>query len=236
MLRIALIEDEADCRQEVRQALEKWSRESGEPIAITDYRSGEAFFFDVEPGVSFDVLIIDIMLTGSIQGTDIAYRMREADSRVAILFLTQVTDAFQDGFEVGALQYMMKPLKYPLLRRSMCRALKHLQKDDLEYFVLSQGKGNIFRILTKDILYLESASQHVIIHTKDGSAYNDWRPLKDVEKELPPEFVRAHRSYVLNLRHVNRLASRTAYIGDTVLPIGRTSLQKMRRAWSEFHQ
>ena len=235
MLTIGLIEDDAACRQEEKQALYKWSEESGEPIKIIDCPSDEAFFFELEAGTTFDILIIDVMLTGSMRGTDLAHRIREADSRVAILFLTQVDDAFQEAFEVGAVQYLIKPVKYPLLRHNMDRALRQLRQDDSGYFTFSQGKGNVKRVFYRDILYFESASQHVIIHMKDESTYDDWRPLKDVEKELPPEFVRAHRSYILNIRHVDRLVSRTACIGSTELPIGRNHLQNVRRAWAEFH-
>ena len=237
MLRIGLIEDEPVHGENTVSALKLWSEENGTPITVKEYRTDKAFFFDLDDGMPFDVLIVDIILEGStMSGTDIAYTVRRRDERIKILFLTRVTDAFQDGFELGALQYLMKPLKYPQLRRTMDRALLELTKQDATYFILRHGKDSVFRIAHNDILYMESSAQRVVIQTTAGRTYTDWRPLKDIEHALPEDFARIHRSYIVNLQHVDRLDARACFVRDKRLPISRTYLADVRRAWSSAHR
>ena len=236
MLTIGVIEDEKRNQEQTVIALHKWSQETGETIRVKEYKDAKSFFFDFEDGESFDVLIMDIILPASVAGTEIARRVRERDKRVIILFLTQVTDSFQDGFEVSALQYLIKPLIYPLLRRSLDRAAAQLRETEVTYYTFNHGKGKMMRLAHDDILFIESQSQHVIIHTADGQRFDDWSRLKDVEKELPAGFVRTHRSYIVNLHHVDRLEYRSVFVGQEELPVSRTYLDRVRREWSDIHR
>lgn len=234
MLKIALIEDEPEDCAAAEQALRQWSEESGEEIETESYPSARAFFFDYDEGRVFDVLVVDIELESASAGMDLARTVRSRDQYVSIFFLTHLDDVYQDAFEVSALQYLIKPLKYAQLRRCLERTMQQKRFVEDTTYMLNQGKGNQQRIFCSEILYFEAIEQHVVIHMTNGTAYKEWIRLKDVEKQLPKEFVRIHRKYIVNVRHVTRIEPRWVTVGGKKLSVSRGHLEEVRRAWSSL--
>ena len=112
-MRIAIIEDEQLHSDLLISYIKKWAdirKISSKNIIINNYENAEQFLFDYDDEKSFDVLFVDIQMSG-MNGMDMAKKVREKDKNVSLVFTTGITDYIQEGYEVEAMHYLIKPLK-----------------------------------------------------------------------------------------------------------------------------
>ena len=123
MIRIAIVEDEESYISVLKEYLERYKEESGEQIEVTVYHDGDeiAAFYRAQ----FDIILMDIEMK-FIDGMTAAEEIRKVDSSVSILFITNAPQYAIRGYEVGALDYILKPVSYftfsQKLGRGLCRS------------------------------------------------------------------------------------------------------------------
>jgi len=147
-----------------------------------------------------------------------------------VIFTTAYKNFAFDGFELNAIDYLLKPIEYTRFKIATKKALDyHLykQQKDLEgpseyLFVYSEYK--LIKIEIKEIVYLESLEDYVKIHLSNGKMILTLTTLKKVIDKLPAEkFKRIHRSYVVAVKQVQQVASRKAQLSNGLsLPISDT--------------
>lgn len=109
MLRIAIVEDEDSYISVLKGFLERYKEESGEQMEITVYHDGDeiAAFYKAQ----FDIILMDIEMK-FIDGMTAAEEIRQKDTTVSIIFITNAPQYAIRGYEVGALDYILKPVSY----------------------------------------------------------------------------------------------------------------------------
>lgn len=147
-----------------------------------------------------------------------------------VIFTTAYKNFAFDGFELNAIDYLLKPIEYTRFKTATKKALDYQlykQQKDLagpsEYlFVYSEYK--LIKIEIKEIVYLESLEDYVKIHLSNGKMILTLTTLKKVIDKLPAEkFKRIHRSYVVAVKQVQQVASRKAQLSNGLsLPISDT--------------
>lgn len=147
-----------------------------------------------------------------------------------VIFTTAYKNFAFDGFELNAIDYLLKPIEYARFKTATKKALDyHLykQQKDLEgpseyLFVYSEYK--LIKIEIKEIVYLESLEDYVKIHLNNGKMILTLTTLKKVIDKLPADkFKRIHRSYVVAVKQVQQVASRKAKLSNGLaLPISDT--------------
>jgi len=110
MLQIAICDDEKPQVDYIRKIVSTWAMESNLAIQITDFNSAEAFLFAYEDNKNVDILLLDIQMKGE-TGMDLARRLRGENYNGQIIFITGYPDFATEGYDVGALHYLMKPIK-----------------------------------------------------------------------------------------------------------------------------
>lgn len=234
MIRVAIVEDEENYISVLKDYLEQYKQESGEQIEITVYHDGDeiAAFYRAQ----FDIILMDIEMK-FIDGMTAAEEIRKSDSSVAIIFITNAPQYAIRGYEVGALDYILKPVSYFTFSQKFGRAVAKLKKRSSRRKITIPVKGGVMRMDLSDIYYIESEGHNLIYHTKDGNSVASGT-MKSVETTMDGmDFSRINKCYLVNLEHVDGVQDKYAIVhGDRLLisrPRMKQFMQELTRYWGE---
>lgn len=231
MLRIGICDDESDARDALRIQLEKLMIEGSEEI-VYEFSSGAGAvsWLGSHPG-EIDLLFLDVEMKG-LNGMEAAGKIRTFDTQLIIVFVTGYADYVFDGYQVDALDYLIKPVTEEKLRRLLFRVRAKSAQEESRTFTLKNADGT-WRIRLADILYFYSDKRRVTLVSARGQ-YPFYARLDEIEKKLSPDFVRIHQRYLVNPSHIDYLGSESVMIRDTELPCSRryreTAPYKIARA------
>lgn len=229
-LQIAICDDEQEQAQTLRAAVLAWAESAAHHCEIRVFPSAEAFWFANSADSCFDILLLDIEMTGQ-SGIDLAKRLRREGSRVEIIFVTSHTEFYGEGYEVDALHYLLKPVDAQKLGSVLTKAARQLETEPL--FVIIRCEGDTVKLYERDILYVEASLHYIEIYTTDKS-YRIKENLAAFGARLSEDFYHTHRSYYVSLKHVTRI-SRTSVTLDRgyELPLARGRYDDINRAYIE---
>ena len=109
MIRVAIVEDDLSCVQQLREYLSRYQKSSGEDIEVAVYPDGMAVVEQYRP--VFDVLLLDIEMP-RLDGMAAAREIRRTDPEVIMIFITNMARYAIKGYEVNALDFVLKPINY----------------------------------------------------------------------------------------------------------------------------
>ena len=135
MIRIALVEDDASYRQELKAYLEQYARENGEEIDVKTFADGDEIAQDYR--AEYDIIFMDILMR-FMNGMQAAREIRKKDEEVIIIFVTNTAQYAISGYEVNALDYVLKPINYYAFSKTMERALAKVKRDEEKFIVIFQ--------------------------------------------------------------------------------------------------
>lgn len=159
--------------------------------------------------------------------------MKIAGKQCLVILTTAYADYALDGYEHDVVDYLLKPIAFDRFYRAAEKALKQLSppstsayvqpipetKTGTEYLFV-KTEHRIQRVTLRDVLYIEGVQNYVSIHTADTKVMS-LQTLKSLEEQLPTgDFMRVHRSFIINLRHITFVERGRIFMGDTVIPIG----------------
>ncbi len=227
-MNIAVLDDEKLHLDHLCSLVRSLAREGDNIFA---YSSAEALLFDWFPG-KFDLLLLDIQMPGD-NGLSLAKQIREYGDDSAIIFITAVSDYVFDGYDVGASQYLLKPVDKAKLVRCIDSARNAHSESKKLIFETDRGI-NAFEI--KEIFYLEAVSHKTKITTRsDEITVNE--SISSVSERLPEYFFKCHRSYIVNLGHVSSIRQyETVLDNGAVVPVSRRLYREYNMRFIEFYR
>ena len=214
-MRIAVVDDDEEQRALLKEYIERYFSELGQDFTLVSFSSSIDFVSDYTS--SFDIILLDIDMP-HMNGIEAARKVRQVDEHAVILFITNMPQFAIQGYEVNALDYMLKPVGYFNFSVKLTRAIRHIPKD--QKIALSTEGRHIF-LDKSDIYYVEGHDQYVIYHTVTGN-YKIHCTLKETEQKLQPGFSRCNNSYIVNIRHLTCTDGADAIVGNDRLPISRS--------------
>ena len=224
--RFAICDDDEKYAEYIDGLAARWARQAGERLETERFPSAEAFLFRYEERKDFDVLLLDIEMTG-MDGVELAKTVRRASDDVQIVFITGYTDYIAEGYEVSALHYLTKPVNEDKLFQVLGRAVGRLRRN--EPALTLELTGETVRLPLSQIRYLDVLHNHVTVHA--GQDHTVKRPLGELEKMLDGRFFRVGRSYILNLTYIQRVTRTEAELtGGERIPLPRGQYEKLNRA------
>ena len=213
MIRIAIVEDERRERAHLRDCLAYMAEKEQLEFDIVEFGSGEEFLGGYQP--VYDIVLMDIELPG-INGMETAKALRRLDSFVLLVFVTNMVQYAVSGYEVDALNYILKPVNRFDFALKMNKAISRTAKRTEKSVQIRAGK-DLYMLPVAAIRYLEVDGHYIVYHTTEGD-YSEYITLKEAEKKLDkPYFVRCNRCYLVNLKYV-------AAVRDDVVQVGRDEL------------
>lgn len=217
MIRVAIVEDEDLYANQLIEFVNKFKEETGEVFHIVRFRDGD----EIVEGYTgtYDIIFMDIQME-FMDGMTTAEKIRELDSEVIIMFITNMTSYAIRGYQVDALDYIVKPIDYFSFRKKIERAIEKIVKKERPTISI-RIKSDVMRIQTNDIYYIESDRHNLIYVTKKGT-YKSRASMQEAEDFLVKYgFFRSNKSYLVNLQYVEGVIDGCCIINGSNLLISR---------------
>lgn len=229
-MRIAICDDSALDRDLIEALLRRYFSASSLRPELLPYERGDVLVQDVQDGLGFDIVFLDIYMSGHL-GIDIARQLRALGFDGRIIFLTATPDFAVDSYDVEASGYLLKPLSLEKLSRVMDRVLQAFQAGT--YAV--RQRANVIRIPLHEILYVESSNSKCLLHRTPDLSYTIYKRLDEIQQELGDQrFLRCHQSYLVNMDHIVQADSQFLLdSGDAVL-IRQRDRKAIRQAYLDY--
>ena len=210
MAKIAVVEDNDAMRAQLCGFIAQYAQESGHQLDVTAFSDGAQLVEPYRPG--FDIIFLDIEMP-KLGGMPTAERIRRQDPDVVLVFVTNMAQYAIRGYEVDALDFVLKPVSYYQFSTKLERALQRIQRRRGGQVAL-QVSGGVQLLDTDDILYLETRDRLLHYHT----ATDTWSvrgSLLKAEKDLAAyHFARCNQCYLVNLRHVRGVQDDLVQVGE----------------------
>jgi two-component system LytT family response regulator len=186
--------------------------------------------------VPVDLLFLDINMP-DISGIELA---RSLEKKPMIIFTTAYKKFAFEGFELEALDYLLKPIDAKRFAKAVEKAIdyynyKHTdagEKPDNSLYVYSEYR--MIKINLDDIEYIESMEDYIKIHQYNAKTILTLMPLKKVLEKLPEDkFQRIHRSFIVAVDKVKSIHNRKVQLAEAELPVSETYMNFVRK-WMKF--
>lgn len=235
MRKIAICDDESAQAALLEGYVTQWAAQRGETVKLCLFPSAEAFLFAWEEEKDWAVLLLDIQM-GGLSGMELAKKLRKADSSLPIIFITGVPDYVEEGYEVEALHYLLKPVRPEKLFSSLDRAIKRSARELV--LLAESADGEELRLLQREIALVEAAGRRVLISLENGQMLEVKAGFQEVLAKLSPEdFVQCHRSYLVGLRQISRLQKEQLVLDSgAVVPVSRRLFSQVNSAFVRFYK
>lgn len=231
ILNVTILEDDATHAAQLTQLLEKWSKQNDISLSIRHYFNDKDFLG--KEYAQDELFFIDIEL-GAANGMNIARHLRKDGFSGNIIFLTAFSEYVFDGYHVQALDYLLKPISPEKLERCMKPVLRNIKGSYHVY----RTKTEIIKIPYNKILAFTSFRHYVDIMTElndSETCYRQKITLKNLQNELPKEFVRCHRTIIININKAMKLTCKDITLSDnSIYPVSESYLEHVREAFSEL--
>jgi two-component system response regulator LytT len=199
MIRISLIDDDSQDITRLRGCLERYDKEHSIGFSYTLFDNAQKFL--ATDMSETDLLILDIDMPG-LNGIEAAKLVRKTNALLPIVFVTNLFQYAIQGYQVNAIDYIVKPVEYESLSLKIERILEIVRSLSSKKATVSTDKGT--RVIDlNQIIYIEVRGHYLTYHLEGGETLETRGNISGVEKELRPNgFSLCNRYYLVNLRYV----------------------------------
>lgn len=230
MLRIAIVDDDVNNLNTLSEYANKYQEEYDEKLVITTFTDGADIAEEYK--AEYDIIILDIKMH-FMDGMRAAELIRQVDSDVIIIFITNMAQFAIKGYEVKALNYLLKPVSYFALAQELQKAVALIKERKNAYFFMRVENG-MMRLNVEEVEYVESKGHQIIVHTKNNS-FSTRNSMKNVESLLSGyPFVRCNNSYLVNLDFVESIIDNVVVVGGDELQISRPRKKIFMEALADY--
>lgn len=217
MIKIAIIDDENAFVEQIRGYLQRFVGETGTECSLTPFTSGVDFISDYSP--LYDIVFMDIEMP-IMNGMETAQKLRQVDQDIPIVFMTNMAQMAIKGYEVNALDFMVKPISYMSFAQKLKKAVDYIKKND-NFSLALKTKEGFRRVYARDIRYIEVFGHFLIYHTMNEDLEVRGVLSQAADEMEPYGFLRCSNCFLVNLHYVETFDSNTVSIGGMKLPISR---------------
>jgi len=233
-INVLVVEDESIVSKDIQYSLKKLGY-NVVGVAATGQKA-----IDLCGEKSPDIILMDIMLKGDINGIEASTRIKESYN-IPVIFLTAYADenTLSKAKVTEPYAYIIKPFKEIDLHTSIemafykhSKELEILKERDMLYnivenkeskeFIFVKSKSRLIKLNTKDIFFIEALKDYVVINTIN-KRYTIHSTMKDIERKMPQEFfLRVHRSYIVRLDKIAQIEQPNLILEENnkIIPIG----------------
>ena len=230
MITIAIVEDEDSYAEQLQQYIEQYQQESGQRFRTARFRDGD----EIVEGYTgeHDIILMDIQMK-FMDGMSAAEEIRKQDSKVVIMFITNMTNYAIRGYEVDAMDYVLKPVSYFAFSKKLERAIGRISQKSGHPVTINTSEG-LVRLDASAIYYIEREAHNLIYHTFSG-ALKERAKMQDAEdKFVPLGFFRSNKGYLVNLEYVDAVRDGCCIVNGEELLISRARRNDFMAALMQY--
>lgn len=230
MIRVAIVEDEAEIREQLMGYVQRYIRQYGTAFEVKTFADGLEILEDYRP--AYDLILLDIEMK-HLDGMETARRIRELDPEVMLVFITNMAQYAIKGYAVGALDYVLKPVPYFAFSQQLQKVEAQLRRRTRHYLAVPV-EGGLRRLDTSRIYYIESEGHRVHFYTEEGD-FAAPGALKALEEKLADRpFARCNSGYLVNLAQVQAVQQNTVEVGPYELQVSRPKRKSFLAALTDY--
>mgnify|MGYP002801575722 FL=1 len=232
MYQIVICDDDQSFIQDLKINLERYAADTGREFCFFEFHDGIELLENYQP--DFDLIFMDIKME-KLNGLKTAEEIRKTDSTVGLFFLTSLSQYVWKGYEYGAINYLLKPMKYGRLKMELDRFFSRYQGREEGYLSFSNDNGK-YKVLYKNLRYAETYKRNVLLHFDDQEQVI-YKSMKEVASllEAQRQFARCHASFIVNMAYVKSVENLEAVLttGERV-PISQPKRKKFMAKLADF--
>lgn len=230
-MRIVVVDDSRDDAKQLTDFLEQYQREKNTVYQLDVYNSSVDFLEEFKG--QYDVIFLDIEMPGS-DGLETAREIRQKDKNVGIIFVTNMAQYAVNGYEVDAIDFMVKPVGYYNFTEKLEKAFRYVQNHN-EKTILLTTKDGIQKLVLSEIYFIEKERDYLVFHSKQG-IFKQRGSMKELKEKLTQTSIIENNSGCLtNLDYVNRIGKETVSIttGEE-LPLSRRLKKSFTQSYMDY--
>ena len=221
-----LADDEPIARRIIKAHLEKV-----EGFALAGECSNALECFSLLQAQHVDLLFLDIQMP-QLTGLDL---LRSLHQRPKVIIISAHREYALEGFELDVIDYLLKPVSFERFLKALGKFKQRQQQaatlplspkeESVDHLFIRADRKTVKLDLTK-VLYIESMSDYLKIHTQEGMLLTK-ETISNIEQKLPINFLRIHRSFIMNTNHLQAYTHESVEVGGQALPISRSFRQEV---------
>ncbi|HHV12081.1 MAG TPA: response regulator transcription factor [Clostridiales bacterium] len=229
-MRIAIVEDELGVQKQLVGYIHQYEKEIKEKFEITIFSDGDEITYDYQ--AVYDIIFLDIQMK-RMDGMRAAEAIRKLDMDVIIVFITNMANYAIKGYSVDAMDFVLKPISYFALSQQLRKAIERI-KSNKKYYLLLPVENGVERLEASKILYIESVSRRLIVHSEQND-YTIYSTLKEMEDKLKGQyFFRCNNCYLVNLSYVEGVKNSIVTVKGRQLQISRPKKKAFMGALADY--
>lgn len=234
-MKIAVCDDEKIQVDGNVDLIRRWAEKRQVVVNIDTFSSAEEFLFRYSEGYPYDLAIFDIAMR-NMTGMELAKTIRKKDNILQIVFITGLTNYVFEGYDVAALNYLVKPYTPQLFAKTLDKAYAQFKQLEAGSLMISQ-EGRFIRIPYTEIQYMEIRGHYFDIYTQTMGNFRSKKKMEEMLSHLNESlFIRCHRSYIVNIAYVVSLGRTEVKLkGGQIVPISPSNVQKVTQLFLEYH-
>lgn len=204
-------------------------------IHTSSFQNAFDLIASMEGGQNYDLVLLDVLMP-YLTGMDAAKEIRGFNQDAKIIFMTSSPEFAVDSYSVNAYYYALKPLwkeqLFVLLDRVIAESQIHLGNS-----LLIKSKTGLTRIYTSRLEFAEVVGRTIFYHLSDDAIIEATGTITQLENMLidNPGFIRTHRSYIVNMEHIDTLRQREILMQTGYLvPLARANYNQVKSAYFSF--
>lgn len=230
MLKLVICDDEKVYRSDLKKIIGTELELCGADYQIAEFDCGEDLAASAEIE-DYQILFLDIEMK-RLDGIETAKKIRSRNKAAVIIFVTSYSDFVFQGYEVRALNYLLKPYDKEKLITVLHTAIDEIQLHRKQYYLI-ETRGRSVRLLLDSVKYFFSDKRSITAVTiTDPHVF--YGKLNEVEAEVPDYFVRIHNRYLINLKYLQLIEGNSAVIDTELLPVSRAFKQELSIAFAKY--
>ncbi len=232
MYKIIVVDDEDRSAEELTELLERYAAANGLLFSVRRFKNGLEFLEGYE--LDSDIVFMDTDMP-MMDGLAAARKLRQIDPVVTLVFTAPTEGCAVEGYEVDAVDYLVRPFKFVSFCHHFERILARSDRKIGRTVILTTNQG-AFCMPIASVYYVEISGHKIVWHTKQG-LYNAYGSIKELEERLPAgQFFRCNQCYLVNLRHVARIGAETVSVAGTELQMSRPKKKPFARALFRYRK
>jgi two-component system LytT family response regulator len=177
-----------------------------------------------------DLMFLDIQMP-HINGIQL---LKSLEKPPMVIFTTAYGEYAAEGFELDAIDYLLKPFDMGRFQRSVSKAIEYhkfvAKEPPVNPYIFVKSEYQVIKINLDDIRYIEALDDYIKIYTVTGRPILTLMTLKAMTERLPDDkFARVHRSFIVSLGRIDSVRNRKIKIGDSEIPVGNSYVESFSR-------
>ena len=231
MWRVAIVDDQQSVRTQMQSYFERYQQEHQQQFRLSLFGNAELFLDQYKP--VYDVVLMDIDMPG-MNGLAAARRLRKLDEQVVLMFVTNLAQYAINGYEVSAVDYVIKPVDYSKFEFKLTRALSMVPPKNRQ-MVLVRTEDGVASVERADVTYVEVQGHSLFYHTA-SETYRVRGSLKQAEADfMPPQFFTCNKCYIVNLAYVEEIRNNVAVVAGEEVMISRPKKKPFMEALAAYY-